>query len=192
MKSSFHSLIPFLPSSSTADSRDSLSSQFNSSASKLLCWQGWRLKTQPTQMSESESQLLYDWWFTANQFVLEPSLLRLMTSNFFNLTPAVIVLIYHPLWREEGSVIYNFAAGPRQRSHSRVPVLRSSWSYPTVSVSRLPQPGEPGPRIYIPRNRVAQLYPHALGSLFVVSYDSQGYGGDIRTCLHTGFFSVCL
>jgi hypothetical protein len=31
------------------------------------------------------------------------------------------------------------------------------------------------------RNRVAQLYPQALGSLFVVSYDSQGYGGGTRT-----------
>jgi hypothetical protein len=31
-----------------------------------------------------------------------------------------------------------------------------------------------------PRNRVAQLYPQALGSLFVASYDSQGYGGGIR------------
>jgi hypothetical protein len=30
-----------------------------------------------------------------------------------------------------------------------------------------------------PRNRVAQLYPQALGSLFVVSYDSKGYGGGI-------------
>jgi hypothetical protein len=30
--------------------------------------------------------------------------------------------------------------------------------------------------VYIsPRNRVAQLYPQALGSLFVASYDSQGY-----------------
>jgi hypothetical protein len=27
------------------------------------------------------------------------------------------------------------------------------------------------------RNRVAQLYPQALGSLFVTSYNSQGYGG---------------
>jgi hypothetical protein len=33
-----------------------------------------------------------------------------------------------------------------------------------------------------PRNKVAR----ALGSIFVVSYDSQGYGGDIRTHLHTG------
>jgi hypothetical protein len=37
-----------------------------------------------------------------------------------------------------------------------------------------------------PRNRVAQLYSQALGSLFVVSYDSRGYGGGIRTRLHRG------
>jgi hypothetical protein len=36
-----------------------------------------------------------------------------------------------------------------------------------------------------PRNKVAQLYPWALGSLFVTSYDSQGYGGGILTSLHT-------
>jgi hypothetical protein len=33
------------------------------------------------------------------------------------------------------------------------------------------------PYLYYTRNRVAQLYPQALGSLFVASYDSQGYGG---------------
>jgi hypothetical protein len=37
-----------------------------------------------------------------------------------------------------------------------------------------------------PRNRVAQLYPQALGSLLVASYDSQGYGGGIRNRLHAG------
>jgi hypothetical protein len=31
-----------------------------------------------------------------------------------------------------------------------------------------------------PRSRVAQYYPQALGSLFVASYDSQGYGGAAR------------
>jgi hypothetical protein len=33
---------------------------------------------------------------------------------------------------------------------------------------------------------VSQLYPEALGSLFVVSYVSQGYGEGIRSRLHTG------
>jgi hypothetical protein len=32
---------------------------------------------------------------------------------------------------------------------------------------------------------VARFYPQALGSLFIPSYDSQGYGGGIRTRLHT-------
>jgi hypothetical protein len=36
-----------------------------------------------------------------------------------------------------------------------------------------------------PRSRVAQLYPQALGSLFVASYDPLGNGGGIRTRLHT-------
>jgi hypothetical protein len=36
------------------------------------------------------------------------------------------------------------------------------------------------------RNRVAQLHPQALGSLFVISYDSQGYGGGTQTHLHAG------
>jgi hypothetical protein len=37
-----------------------------------------------------------------------------------------------------------------------------------------------------PRNRVARLYPQALGSLSVASCDSQDYGGGIRPRLHTG------
>jgi hypothetical protein len=37
-----------------------------------------------------------------------------------------------------------------------------------------------------PRNSVAQLYPRALCSLFVASYDSQDYVGSILTRLHTG------
>jgi hypothetical protein len=35
-----------------------------------------------------------------------------------------------------------------------------------------------------PRNRVSRLYPQSLGSLFVPSYDSQGYGGSIRPRLY--------
>jgi hypothetical protein len=34
-----------------------------------------------------------------------------------------------------------------------------------------------------PRNRGTQLYLQTLGSLFVASHDSQGYGGGIRTRL---------
>jgi hypothetical protein len=79
---------------------------------------------------------------------------------------------------------YTIPAGPRQRSHSQVRVPRDSWPYFTVSDSRLPQAAEPGPCIFIPR-----LYPQALGSIFVVSYNSQGYGGGIRPRYHTGWRS---
>jgi hypothetical protein len=41
---------------------------------------------------------------------------------------------------------------------------------------RLPNLEGQVPIFISPRNRVAQLYPGALGSLFVASYDSQGYG----------------
>jgi hypothetical protein len=37
---------------------------------------------------------------------------------------------------------------------------------------------------------MTQLYPQALGSLFVASYDSQGYGGGIGPRLHTGLSRI--
>jgi hypothetical protein len=46
---------------------------------------------------------------------------------------------------------FTIAAGLRQRSHFQVRALRDSWPHFTVSVLRLPQPGGPGPRIYIPQ-----------------------------------------
>jgi hypothetical protein len=38
-----------------------------------------------------------------------------------------------------------------------------------------------------PRHGVSQLYPQALGSRFVASYESLGYCGVIQSRLHTGF-----
>jgi hypothetical protein len=40
------------------------------------------------------------------------------------------------------------------------------------------------------RDRVVQLYPQGLSSLFIASYDSQGYGGCIRILLHVGYTSI--
>jgi hypothetical protein len=77
-------------------------------------------------------------------------------------------------------VSFTIAAGPRQRSHSPVRVQRDSGPYFTASDSRLPQPGGPGPRIYIHQQQGDPLIPTGNGFLFVASYDSQGYGGDIR------------
>jgi hypothetical protein len=89
------------------------------------------------------------------------------------------------------SLSFTIVAGRRQRCHSQVRVPRDSWPHLTVSDWRLPQPGGSGPRIYIPRNWLAQLYPQVLGSLLVASYDWQSYGGGIRPHLHTaGFIAI--
>jgi hypothetical protein len=96
----------------------------------------------------------------------------------------------HPLSREDGSVIYSY---------------NCFWSLPEQSLS-CPSPAELVALFYCliwdspnlegqvpvfisPRNKVAQLYPWALGSLFVTSYDSQGYDGVILTCLHMGWLA---
>jgi hypothetical protein len=69
---------------------------------------------------------------------------------------------------------------------------RRTGNHTLLSRLRLPQPGGPGSRIYIPRNRVAQLCPLALGSLYVASCDSQGYGGGILTLPLPGGTGSCI
>jgi hypothetical protein len=63
---------------------------------------------------------------------------------------------------------------------------RKTHNHILLSHLRFPQPGGPGTVFICPRNRVALLYPGALGSLYVASYDSQGYSGGILTLRHTG------
>jgi hypothetical protein len=82
---------------------------------------------------------------------------------------------------------FTIAADPRQRSHSRVRVGRVSRPYFNVSDYKLPNLEAQVPVFISPRNWLAQLYPQAVGSPFVASYDSQDYGGGIRTHLHAGF-----
>jgi hypothetical protein len=61
---------------------------------------------------------------------------------------------------------FTIAAGPRQRSHSRVRVRRDSLPYFTVSDSRLPQLGGPGPRVYIPQEQGGPVIPTGTGFQF--------------------------
>jgi hypothetical protein len=79
------------------------------------------------------------------------------------------------------------AAGPLQRRHSRVRVPRDSRPYFTVSNSWFPKQEGQIPVFVLPRHRVVQLYSQAPDSLFVASYDSQGYDGGIRTRLQEGY-----
>jgi hypothetical protein len=59
----------------------------------------------------------------------------------------------------EGVLSFTIAAGLRHRSHFQVRVPRDSWPHFTVSDSRLPQPGGPGPRIYIPQEQGDPVIP---------------------------------
>jgi hypothetical protein len=53
---------------------------------------------------------------------------------------------------------FTVAAGPRQRSHSRVRVPQDSCPYFTLSFET-PQPGGLGPRIYIPQKEGGPVIP---------------------------------
>jgi hypothetical protein len=91
---------------------------------------------------------------------------------------------------ERTGLPFTIAAGPRKRSHTWVRVPRDSWPYFTVSYSRLPQPGGPGPRIYIPQEQGGPVIPSAQGPRFVASYDSQGYGGLPYTIIRVSLYKL--
>jgi hypothetical protein len=67
-----------------------------------------------------------------------------------------------PLWREDGSLVYNCCCFC-QRSHSQVRVPRGSWTPFTASDLRLPQPGGQGPSIYIPQEQGGPVIPPGTG-----------------------------
>jgi hypothetical protein len=99
----------------------------------------------------------------------------------FSLNSRGFIIFWRPLWRESGSVIYYCClASPTQSLSGLSPTglktifyCSDYWDSPNLE-SQVP--------VFIsPRNRVAQIYPRALGALSVASYDSQGYGGSILT-----------
>jgi hypothetical protein len=144
----------------------------------------------------SQSKLLYDWPFTANQFVLATSPLRPTTNNFiFQLNTCG----YNPYVTSSPS--------SRQRGWvchlqlllvlTSAVIIRSEFrgTHGHILLSQIrDSPNLDGQvSVFIsPRNKVAQLYPQALSSLFVASYDSQGYGGGIRSLLHTGYLQMSM
>jgi hypothetical protein len=89
-----------------------------------------------------------------------------------------LVSIGRPLWREDGSAICSVIT-----QYSESPYF-TVWDSPNLE-GQVP--------VFIsPRNRVAQFYAGALGSLYVVSYDSQGYGGGILTFPFPGGTGPCI
>jgi hypothetical protein len=90
-----------------------------------------------------------------------------------------------PLPRKDRSVLYNCCWSSPAQSFSGP----SPTGLDHILLSQIrDSPNLEGqvPVFISPRNRMARLYPQVLGSLFVASYDSQGYSGDIRNRLHAG------
>jgi hypothetical protein len=103
--------------------------------------------------AESESGLLYDWRFTANQFVLPTSPFRRTTSNSilqlntFGYSSYVTSSLTRG-WVCRLQLLLVLASAVILRSESR-----GTRAYFTLSDSRLSQPGGPGARIYIPQEQ---------------------------------------
>jgi hypothetical protein len=132
------------------------------------------------------SELLYGWRFTANQFVLVTSPLRLTTSNFIcqqstcSYSPYVISSLMRG-WVCRLQLLLDLASAV---------ILRSEFheTHDHILLSQIrDSPNLEGVTLFVsPRNRVARFYPQAMGSLFIVSYNSQGYGGGVQPRLHMG------
>jgi hypothetical protein len=105
---------------------------------------------------EVEVKLLYDWRSVSQYVLVSSTLVEMLLSEICRL-----VSVGRPFRWEDGSticsVITQWSESLRTRNHT------------LLSHLRFPQPGGPGSRIYIP---VSGGYTRALGSLYVVSYDS--------------------
>jgi hypothetical protein len=85
--------------------------------------------------------------------------MRIRHSHF------IVIVLCNILSDERIGLSFTIAAGPRQRIHSQVRVPQDS-SHFTVSDSRLPQPGEPGPGIYIRQEQGRPLLAPGTGFPF--------------------------
>jgi hypothetical protein len=83
----------------------------------------------------------------------------------FLLMSVVGLLMYGALSDERTGLSFTVVAGPCHRNHSQIRLTRDSLPYFTVSHSWLPQPGAPGPRIYIPQEQGGPVIPQVLSSL---------------------------
>jgi hypothetical protein len=130
----------------------------------------------------SKSKLLYDWRFTASEFIFAPSRLGLTAVNIFvfQMNPCghslYVTSSFTRRWVCRLQLLLALASAVILRPGSRGThdhiLLSQIWDSPNLEAQIL---------VFIsPSNSVAQLYPQALSSLFVASYYSQGYGAGAR------------
>jgi hypothetical protein len=132
-----------------------------------LTWDRIRAAMMGSQRSttrpNSESELLYDWRFTVNQFVLALSPLRLTTSNFifqlntWDYSPYVTSSLTTG-WICRLQLLLAFASTVILRSNS-------CGTHDHISLSQI-RLGGPGPRIYIPQEKDDPVIPPDTGFPF--------------------------
>jgi hypothetical protein len=101
---------------------------------------------------------------------------------YFRLTVAGL-LMWSTLSLTRTGLSFTIAVGSRQRSHSRVRIPRDSWSSHSLRFETLLTWRARFPHSY-PPGTVWPSYTPRHWVLSVASYDSQDYGGGIRTRLH--------
>jgi hypothetical protein len=107
---------------------------------------------------KSKSKLCYD-RRSVGQSVLVPSLIWGLIPAFFACKTVPGLLTWCALSDQMRRLSFKIVIGLRQRSHSRIWVLRDSYPYYTVSDSRLYQRGGPGPSINIPKEEGDPVTP---------------------------------
>jgi hypothetical protein len=137
-------------------------------------------------MDNVQKRNICSWWFTAKQFVLPSSLLRPTTSDIFQLNPcghSPYVTSSLTRWVCRLQLLLGLASAV-------IIDFESRGAHDHILLSQIrdsPNLESQVPVFISPTNAVAQLNLQALDSLFIASYDSQSYGGDIRTRLHKGY-----
>jgi hypothetical protein len=134
-------------------------------------------------------------WYRVNQLVAKLHVRTIVrTKNCWKLYYLCILSVIHFLYRcQYVSTIGKtalFEPQPSLEDSTSLHPVFASLDFATLiflqskvfSLASKPQPGGPGPCIYVRQWQGGPvIYPQALGSLFVAFYDSQGYGGGILT-----------
>jgi hypothetical protein len=109
------------------------------------------------QLTNSETELLYNYWFIANHFFFATSTLRLTTSDFFATGPLRSLSSCNTLSRQHEFVVYNCCwSSPAQSFSGPNPAVLLTIFY--CLSFEIPSTGRAkSPQFISPVNRVAQL-----------------------------------
>jgi hypothetical protein len=110
--------------------------------------------------------------------------------NFYYCHTVAGLLMWGAVSDERTDLSFTIAAGPR---HTVLLWFESRGTHDCNLLSQIRDSPNLEGQVHIftsPRNRVAQLYPQALCSLVISSYDSRDCGGVIVTLLNVGRFWI--